>query len=146
MNVCNLTTSRGGGGGGGRAQSAYPGYRNLIAPFLTDFNPSAHPDAKITSAAAGSRFVARWANLALDGSNWRGFTFSVELKASGHVKLHLGSVSAPEEDVPDDVAPTWLVHRGGEALVGEALVVALRLFGPQLERTFITSEQKVRPT
>jgi len=109
----------------------YGGYMNLISVFGSDFNPSASAESVIRYAVSEEKLIGTWENLGLFGSAWLGFHFTVEIRASGHIALYFSSVLFPSE-VPD--APAWVTDEG--------VLVALR-FGPeQLNRTFISPEQK----
>jgi len=109
----------------------YGGYVNLIAVFASDFNPADSEASVIRYVKSEEKIIVSWENLNLFGSSWMGYTFSVEIRASGHIRLHIGSVLFPTQ-VSD--APAWITEEG--------TLVALRFGGEQLNRTFITAEQQ----
>jgi hypothetical protein len=113
----------------------YQGYLNLIAVFGSDFNPADSEDSVIMYAVNEEKVIASWENLNMFGSDWMGFHFSVEIRASGHVALYLSSVLFPSQ-VPD--APAWITDDG--------VLVALRFAGEQLNRTYVTPEQTAHRT
>jgi hypothetical protein len=109
----------------------YAGYQSLVAVFCTDFDASASNTSVIRYASSASKLIVRWENMALYGSLDASFTFSAELRASGAIRIFLEEIKDISE-VSD--APDWLEEEG--------LLVAVRLYGPQLNRTMITSAQK----
>jgi hypothetical protein len=69
----------------------------------------------------------------LFGSTWDGYTFTVELRSSGLVRIHHESVKDPSA-VPD--APAWILPPY------QGVIVGLR-FGQELvNRTLLTSAQQ----
>jgi hypothetical protein len=113
------------------ARARYAGYQNLVAAFASDFDPSAFNASLVTYASTSSKLLVRWVNLSLYGSDDASFTFSVELRASGAVRVFLEEVKDIDE-VPD--APFWVEDEG--------LLVGLRFFGASLNRTTITKAQQ----
>eukprot|EP00615_Pteridomonas_danica_P019504 CAMPEP_0114379594 /NCGR_PEP_ID=MMETSP0102-20121206/2334_1 /TAXON_ID=38822 ORGANISM="Pteridomonas danica, Strain PT" /NCGR_SAMPLE_ID=MMETSP0102 /ASSEMBLY_ACC=CAM_ASM_000212 /LENGTH=1175 /DNA_ID=CAMNT_0001534689 /DNA_START=399 /DNA_END=3923 /DNA_ORIENTATION=+ len=126
--------------------SIYASYTNLIAVLGTDYNPADHDSSYIeynsygaSSTLTGSSslstseqgIIIRWKNLNLYGSDWSGYTFSVEMRCSGHIRIHYDSVLLP--DYVSD-APSWVKVDG--------VLSALRFGSQQLNRTVITDEQK----
>jgi hypothetical protein len=65
----------------------------MIAPFLTDFFPGSSADSTIEYTSDTEKLVVRWKNLALWGSSYYGYTFSVELRKSGLIRIHHEAVS-----------------------------------------------------
>ena len=109
----------------------YAGYVTFIAPFATDFNPADSPESVIEHASTPDKVLVRWRNLNMFGSSWRGFTFTAELRRSGHVRVHLTSMQHPE-DVSD--APGWVISEGS--------LVGLRFGEPFRNRTLVTMAQR----
>ena len=66
----------------------YGAYITFIAAFGSDFNPAQSADATITWAQDESRIIIKWSNLSLYGSDWNNYDFSLELRASGLVRIH----------------------------------------------------------
>ena len=77
----------------GSVSSYYGGYVTFIAAFGSDFNPAATADAVVEWAQDAGRIVVRWRNLALYGSSWNQYEFSLELRASGLVRIHHTTVT-----------------------------------------------------
>lgn len=103
----------------------YRGYSNLIAVFVADFNPADSEGSRIMYAASHDRLLVRFENMPLYGSQWRGYTFTCEIREEGTIKLHLQSVVDPAL-VPD--APGWTV--------GEGWLVGLRFNAVQVSGEF----------
>ncbi len=68
------------------------GYNTLVAPFVDDFNPGANSNSVVEYAGNAQKIIVRWRNVALWGSSWYGFTFSVELRSSGHIRIYHDTV------------------------------------------------------
>ena len=119
---CSLTTSK--------PNSFYRGYKNLIAGLVADLNPADSEESTIKYSASNQKLLVEWSRMSLYGSSWRGYSFTVEIRVSGTIVLHLSTMKPPDL-VPD--APHWST--------GDGWVVGLRFDEPQANRTAITEQQ-----
>lgn len=74
----------------------YGAYYNLIAVFGSDFNPADQDDSTIKYALTDDKIVVEFTKFNLYGSVWQGYTFSCEIHASGHIRIHFDSVCKRE--------------------------------------------------
>lgn len=77
----------------GALYTYYGAYVTFIAVFGSDFNLAESADATVTWAQDSDRIVVKWSKLALYGSDWNNYEFSLELRSSGLVRIHHQAVT-----------------------------------------------------